>query len=67
MSSKRTEWLAALDFEVPVFEGVIPDDVEYLYWVGCAGSLDERGRKQIVSTVAHAAPRRSELRHSRTA
>jgi Fe-S oxidoreductase len=50
-ASKRTEWLAALDFEVPVFEGVIPDDVEYLYWVGCAGSLDERGRKQVVSTA----------------
>ncbi len=50
-SSKRTEWLAALDFEVPVFDGVIPDDVEYLFWVGCAGSLDERGRKQIVSTA----------------
>jgi len=46
-SSKRTEWLAALDFEVPVVEGTIPDDVEYLYWVGCAGSLDERGRKQV--------------------
>jgi heterodisulfide reductase subunit C len=26
-SSKRTEWLGALDFEVPVFEGAIPDDV----------------------------------------
>jgi Fe-S oxidoreductase len=50
-ASKRTEWLAALDFEVPVFDGVIPDDVEYLYWVGCAGSLDERGRKQVVSTA----------------
>ena len=50
-SSKRTEWLGALDFEVPVFDGPIPDDVEYLYWVGCAGSLDERGRKQIESTA----------------
>ena len=50
-SSKRTEWLGALDFEVPVFTGTIPDDVEYLYWVGCAGSLDERGRQQIVSTA----------------
>ena len=50
-SSKRTEWLAALDFEVPVVTDVIPDDVEYLYWVGCAGSLDERGRKQIESTA----------------
>ena len=50
-SSKRTEWLSALDFEVPVFDGPIPDDVEYLYWVGCAGSLDERGRKQVESTA----------------
>jgi Fe-S oxidoreductase len=50
-SSKRTEWLAALDFDVPVFDGAIPDDVEYLYWVGCAGALDERGRKQIESVA----------------
>ena len=50
-ASKRTEWLAALDFEVPIIDGPIPDDVEYLYWVGCAGSLDERGRKQVVSTA----------------
>jgi Fe-S oxidoreductase len=50
-SSKRTDWLAQLDFEVPVFDGAIPDDVEYLYWVGCAGSLDERARKQVVATA----------------
>ena len=50
-SSKRTEWLSALDFEVPIIDGPIPEDVEYLYWVGCAGSLDERGRKQIESTA----------------
>jgi len=50
-SAKRTDWLAQLDFEVPVFDGAIPDDVEYLYWVGCAGSLDERARKQVVSTA----------------
>ena len=50
-SSKRTEWLNALDFEVPIIDGPIPDDIEYLYWVGCAGSLDERGRKQVESTA----------------
>jgi Fe-S oxidoreductase len=50
-AAKRTEWLAALDFDVPVVDDVIPDDVEYLYWVGCAGALDERGRKQIISTA----------------
>ena len=50
-ASKRTDWLAELDFEVPIIDGPIPADIEYLYWVGCAGSLDERGRKQIVSTA----------------
>jgi Fe-S oxidoreductase len=50
-TSKRLEWLTALDFEVPVFENEIPEDVEYLYWIGCAGALDERGRGQVVSTA----------------
>ena len=50
-AAKRTDWLAELDFEVPIIDGPIPADIEYLYWVGCAGSLDERGRKQIVSTA----------------
>ena len=50
-ASKRTDWLSALDFEVPIIDGPIPEDIEYLYWVGCAGSLDERGRKQIESTA----------------
>ncbi len=50
-SSKRTEWTQALDFEVPVVTGTIPDDVEYLYWVGCAGALDERARRQVRATA----------------
>jgi Fe-S oxidoreductase len=50
-AAKRTDWLSELDFEVPVVTDVIGEDVEYLYWVGCAGSLDERGRKQVVSTA----------------
>jgi len=50
-AAKRTEWTEALDFEVPVVSGTIPDDVEYLYWVGCAASLDERGRKQAQGTA----------------
>jgi Fe-S oxidoreductase len=50
-SSKRTDWLAGLDFEVPVIDGSIPDDLEYLYWVGCCGALDERARKQVESTA----------------
>ena len=49
--SKRTDWIENLDFEVPVITGEIPDDVEYLYWVGCAGALDDRGKKQAESTA----------------
>ena len=42
---KRLEWITELDFEVPVLDGRIPDDVEYLYWVGCAGALEDRAKK----------------------
>jgi Fe-S oxidoreductase len=41
---KRGDWISELDFEVPVLDGVIPDDTEYLFWVGCAGALDDRAK-----------------------
>ena len=44
-ASKRTDWMADLDFEVPVVDGPIGDDVEYLFWVGCAGALEDRAKK----------------------
>jgi len=50
-SAKRSDWLSSLDFEVRVIDGVIPPDVEYLYWVGCTGALDERARKTVESTA----------------
>ncbi len=49
--NKRTEWTQSLDFEIPVVSGTIPDDIEYLYWVGCAGALDERARKGVQATA----------------
>jgi Fe-S oxidoreductase len=49
--SKRTEWTEGLEFEVPVVSGTIPQDIEYLYWVGCAGALDERARKTTQATA----------------
>ena len=49
--AKRTEWTEALDFEVPVITGTVPDDVEYVFWVGCAGALDERARKATQATA----------------
>ncbi len=43
----RLEWTSGLPFEVPVLaEGDrLPDDVEYLFWVGCAGALDDHAKK----------------------
>ncbi|MCU7724934.1 (Fe-S)-binding protein [Actinoplanes sp. KI2] len=43
----RLEWMAGLPFEVRVLdEGQqLPADVDYLLWVGCAGSLDENAKK----------------------
>jgi Fe-S oxidoreductase len=42
---RRADWITELDFEVPVIDGVIPDDTEYLFWVGCAGALEDRAKK----------------------
>ncbi|HEV2346902.1 MAG TPA: (Fe-S)-binding protein, partial [Actinocrinis sp.] len=45
----RLEWAAGLPFEVRVFgeggEDKLPDDVEYVFWVGCAGSLDDNAKR----------------------
>jgi Fe-S oxidoreductase len=54
---RRADWIAELDFEVTVLDGTIPDDVEYLYWVGCAGALEDRAKKATKATaeLLHAA------------
>jgi Fe-S oxidoreductase len=48
-ASARNAWVEECDFPVRVFgadgEERIPDDVEYLYWVGCAGALEDRAKK----------------------
>jgi Fe-S oxidoreductase len=49
--AKRLDWTQSLDFEVPVVTDTIPDDIEYLYWVGCASALDERARKGAQATA----------------
>ena len=41
----REAWIAECDFPIRVVEGTLPDDVEYLFWVGCAGAFDERAKK----------------------
>ncbi|HVN11993.1 MAG TPA: (Fe-S)-binding protein [Kineosporiaceae bacterium] len=48
-ASARLGWAADLPFEVRVLgahgEDRLPDDVEYLFWVGCAGALDDRAQR----------------------
>jgi len=41
----REAWIAECDFPIRVVEGALPDEVEYLFWVGCAGAYDERAKK----------------------
>jgi Fe-S oxidoreductase len=54
---RRLDWVSELDFDVPVLDGQIPADTEYLYWVGCAGALEDRARKatKAIAELLHAA------------
>jgi Fe-S oxidoreductase len=53
----RLAWTQGLPFEVPVFEGELADDVEYLFWVGCAGAFDDGPRRttRAVAELLHMA------------
>ncbi len=50
-SSTRMDWAKGLDFEVAVFDGELAEDVEYLFFVGCAGAFDENARTTIRATA----------------
>jgi Fe-S oxidoreductase len=43
----RSEWMQGLPFEVTVIDegDAVPDEVEYLFWVGCAGAIEDRSKK----------------------
>ncbi|MDR7302090.1 (Fe-S)-binding protein [Haloactinomyces albus] len=53
----RLAWTEDLDFEVPVADGELDDDVEYLFWVGCAGAFEDRAKKtsRAVAELLHIA------------
>ena len=55
--TRRGDWIGELDFEVPVVDGTIGEDVEYLFWVGCAGALEDRAKKttKAIATLLHQA------------
>ncbi|WP_059006329.1 (Fe-S)-binding protein [Streptomyces specialis] len=44
---KRLEWVSEVGFDVPVVGKDIDDltGIDYLYWVGCAGALEDRAKK----------------------
>ena len=49
---ERADWADALGDDVPLVDpsgGVL--DHEYLYWVGCAGSFDDRNKKVAIATA----------------
>jgi Fe-S oxidoreductase len=48
--STRGDWTDQLGFPVKVL-GEPGVEAEYLYWVGCAGSFDDRNRKVTISTA----------------
>lgn len=54
---KRLEWIEELDFEVEVVDEKVSEDTEYLFWVGCAGALEDRAKKttKAVAELLHIA------------
>ena len=38
----RMKWSEELEFDVPILEEENKEEVEYLYWIGCAGAFDDR-------------------------
>jgi Fe-S oxidoreductase len=60
-ASARTDWTRSLPFDVPLVADVAAagglDDLEVLYWVGCAAAFDPRNQKvaRAVATCLHAA------------
>ncbi|WP_035305391.1 (Fe-S)-binding protein [Actinokineospora inagensis] len=53
----RLAWTEELNFEVPVFDGELATDTEYLFWVGCAGAFEDRAKKttRAVAELLHTA------------
>ena len=43
--SDRENWIAECNFPIRIVEGQLPEDIEYLFWVGCAGAYEERAKK----------------------
>ncbi|MEN9687763.1 MAG: hypothetical protein RL381_775 [Actinomycetota bacterium] len=53
----RESWIAECDFPVRIVSGELPEEVEYLFWVGCAGAYEDRAKKttKAVAELLHMA------------
>ena len=53
----REGWIAECDFPINVVSGELPEEVEYLFWVGCAGAYEDRAKKttKAVAELLHMA------------
>ena len=55
----RADWMKGLDFPVPLLGKDVQDlsEVEYLFWVGCAGAYDDRAKvtTRAVAELLHTA------------
>jgi len=49
-NAERGDWAEALEF-VDIIDGGDPFNAEYLYWVGCAGSFDDKNKKVSEATA----------------
>jgi len=58
-SRARLDWAKGLDFDVPVVGADVDSaaDVDYLFWVGCAGAYEDRAKKttRAVAELLHTA------------
>src|SRR4051794_30755216 len=50
-AKNRLDWTKNLDFEVPLFDGELAPETEYLYWIGCAGAFDDKAQKTVRATA----------------
>lgn len=53
----RESWISECDFPVQIVTDVLPDEIEYLFWVGCAGAYEDRAKKttKAVAELLHMA------------
>ena len=49
----REDWMEKLDFDIPVAQPgtELAEEIEYIFWTGCAGAVDDRSKKITQATA----------------